>query len=268
MESKPGLLDTTFVLLVRLDSMERLENVLCVTRFLLREFDTHVLLWECAAYPNGILRKLLPRSKNLRYEFHEDRDPVLHRTRWLNCMYREARTPWVAAWDVDVIAEPRQITASVQALRDGVCEFVYPYRKYFLETSPILRELFLKRGDLRTLSRNRQKMKRLYFPDPVGGAFLFCKTTYEAIGYENEEFYNWGMEDGERYMRWKKLGYRVKRIDAPLYHLTHPRGLNSTDIHLPKEEDLYRMKQLKDSYYLISNSTERKYERGNPTKNL
>ena len=247
--------------------MERLENVLCVTRFLLRELDTQVLLWECASYSNGVLKRLLPRDGNLHYEFHEDRDPVLHRTRWLNRMYRAAQTPWVATWDVDVIAEPRQIVASVEALRNGECDFVYPYRKYFLEASPILRELFLRRTDFRILRRNRQKMKRLYFPDPVGGAFFFRKAAYEEAGYENEEYYNWGMEDGERYTRWKKMGYRVKRIDAPLYHLTHPRGLNSTDIHLPKEEDLYRLKQLQGAYYRMADPTVREYEKGNITKN-
>jgi len=51
------------------------------------------------------------------------------------------------------------------------------------------------------------------------------------------------MEDGERYCRWEKMGYRIKRIDGPLFHLSHPRGINS-DMHHP-DQHVIKMREFK-----------------------
>ena len=60
------------------------------------------------------------------------------------------------------------------------------------------------------------------------------RQTYVDAGLENENFYGWGLEDGERYYRWLNLGYKVKRIPGPLFHLSHGRGINST-FHNPDQ---------------------------------
>ena len=44
---------------------------------------------------------------------------------------------------------------------------------------------------------------------------------------ENEKFYGWGPEDGERLKRWKILEMRLMRVKGPMFHLFHPRGINS-----------------------------------------
>lgn len=80
--------------------------------------------------------------------------------------------PFVAVWDVDVIASKEQIIQSVHALREEHFDFVYPYEKKLLDTSSILRELFLRKLNIKVLERNRLKMTALCEPDPVGGAFF------------------------------------------------------------------------------------------------
>ena len=53
------------------------------------------------------------------------------------------------------------------------------------------------------------------------------KESYLYSGMENIDFYGWGPEDYERYLRWKKLGLKMSRVDGPLFHLSHERGSDS-----------------------------------------
>ncbi|MEX2600011.1 MAG: galactosyltransferase-related protein [Balneolaceae bacterium] len=226
MVDKTDLNDLTFLIPVRLDSVERIENILMVTDFLLSHFETRIHLLEADACNNRLLKRLLPQDVSIR--FIEDYDPIFHRTRYINLLTEECSTPYLAVWDTDVIVPPQQIVQAVDRLRSGETQFVYPFKHDFLDTSSILRELYLKTGNLSILETNTGKMKRLYLPNPVGGAFLANRSAYMESGMENETFYGWGREDGDRFNRWKILGYSYERISGPLFHLTHDRGINST----------------------------------------
>jgi len=217
--------DNTFLIPIRTDSIVRIENILLVTQFLIAHFDTNIRVLECALHNNGLLEKLL--DKAIQYDFLEDNDPILFRTKYINQMVREAETPFVAIWDTDVIISVDQIINAVELLRNGKADFVYPYEKQFLDTTPIIRKMFLHEGNIEILEQNTKKMKKMYLPNPLGGAFLANAKSYKESGLENEDFYGWGGEDGERYYRWENLGYKVKQISGPLFHLSHPRGINS-----------------------------------------
>jgi hypothetical protein len=223
---KHDLTDTTFIILIRLDSVERLENLIACVSALRSSFDTAINVLECTSRKNGFIETLL--SGQVNYSHIEDKDPILFRTRYLNRMIREVTTPFVAVWDADVIAPAEQVLASMDALRKDEADFAYPYIKYFFDTTMIIREMYLQRdNDTEFLLKNRKRMSILYPPNPVGGAFFGNVKAYKESGLENERFYGWGMEDGERFNRWNRLGYRIKRINGPLFHLTHPKGINS-----------------------------------------
>lgn len=225
MDNFTNLSDVTFLIIVRLDSIDRLENILATTQFLVSNFDTNIWVSEYSAYNNGLLEKLL--DSNIRYSFTEDLDTILYRTKFLNQMTETIETAYVAIWDTDVIALKDQIVKSVEILRNGEADFVYPYEKYFYDTSPILKKMYLQDRKIELLEQNKKKMKELYPPDPVGGAFIVNINKYKEAGMENENFYGWGMEDGERYCRWGNMGYKIKRVSGPLFHLSHGRGINS-----------------------------------------
>ena len=70
--------DVTFVLLVRIDSIQRLENTLLVVNMLHSFFDTNIILREASSFNNRILETLLKRKVS--YEFLIDNDIVLHKT--------------------------------------------------------------------------------------------------------------------------------------------------------------------------------------------
>jgi len=254
MEVRKFLTDLTILIPVRLDTIDRLENILAVTQYLISNCEANIWVAEFSSNNNGLLEKLL--DKCIQYSFHEDHDSILHRTKFLNQMAMDVDTSLVAVWDTDVIVPKHQIAKAVEALRTGETDFVYPYEKLFLDTSPILRKLYLKEEHIEVLEQNSKKMKEMYLPNPVGGAFLARTEAYRKAGLENEDFYGWGMEDGERYYRWINLGYKIKRIPGPLFHLTHGRGINSNfhtmDQQFSKRKEVFRISRSKSINDVIS----------------
>ncbi|NWJ53087.1 MAG: hypothetical protein HXX14_19730 [Bacteroidetes bacterium] len=256
MDNKTNLSDVTFLILVRLDSIDRLENILEITRFLSSNFKTNVWVAEYSSYNNGFLKTLL--DKSIKYTFTEDHDPILYRTKFLNQMTLTAESSYVAIWDTDVIAPIDQIIMAVELLRNDEADFVYPYDNYFFDTSPILRKLYLQERKIELLEQNTKKMKEMYSPNPVGGAFLANLNAYKEAGLENEEFYGWGLEDGERCVRWKNMGYKIQRVTGPLFHLSHGRGVNSVfhndDQHLLKKKELKNVRRNTCISFIQSNN--------------
>jgi hypothetical protein len=84
--------------------------------------------------------------------------------------------------------------------------------------------------DLDVLTKYPQPRSLMCGYHSVGGAFLVDIERYRIRGWENENFIGWGPEDSERYARLEILGKKPLKVDAELYHLHHPRGINSGSI--------------------------------------
>ena len=223
------LLDMTFIVPVRIDSVVRLENLIMSVEFLVSHYQTHIHILEAARYSNQLIRRLLP-DPSVEYCFQQDKDPVFHRTRWLNQMLLKVKTPLVCVWDADILMNPIQLVEAADQVRSGQFDMAYPYDGDFLDTSDILRAYYWEHRDLSFLERHRGKMNSLYTVKDVlgavGGAFVANTEKYISVGMENEDFYGWGLEDGERYYRWLSFGCRIYRSTGCLFHLSHPRDMN------------------------------------------
>ncbi len=218
MTQKIDLTDVSFLIPVRIDSPERSENLGLTLQFLDSSFNTNVLVLEADT------REQANVPETVRKKFSKDDDPVFHRTRYLNRMTREAKTPYLAIWDADVIGVPSQLEDGVTLLRKNEADMVFPYNNYFYSVSAFFKELYVsnhRRLDI--LIQAKEYMGRMHGDWSVGGGFLVSRKAYLEAGMENENFYGWGPEDAERAVRWDTLGYRVKRVDGPLFHLYHPR---------------------------------------------
>ncbi|MDL2277482.1 hypothetical protein LJC57_02710 [Parabacteroides sp. OttesenSCG-928-G07] len=226
---KTNLKDTTFIIPVRVDSMIRLENLILTVECIQKDFDTNIVVLEAASYNNGVIQSQL---KDITYWFLEEKDPVFYKTKYFNKMAKEVKTELIALWDVDVILEPEQIIDSVEQLRNGNCDIAYPYDGDFLDTSDILRNHYWIYRDIEFLKRHKDKMNSLYSVEGVIGAVggaIFTKTAnYLQSGMDNEEFYGWGLEDGERHYRWIEFDYTIYRSKDCCFHLSHPRDLNGS----------------------------------------
>ncbi len=230
---KIDLRDFTILIPLRIDSVNRLENTLVSIDYIQTNFDTQILVLEASGRKTGLLNRLLPSG--IEYVFVEDLDNIFHRTKYINQLVKSVKSEFIVVWDTDIIIPIDQLNQSVDLLRIREADFVTPFKDKFLDTSEVLRELFIETRDLGILEFHQGKMKALYNPNPVGGAFLAHRQTYMESGMENEKFYGWGREDGGRVNRWKILGHKHQHIEGVLYHLSHERGANST-FHSPNQD--------------------------------
>lgn len=240
MKTRIDLTDVTFLIQTRLDSIDRLINIRTTVEFLQKHFNTHIHILEADRYNSQLIASVV---NGVTITFVEDYDPIFYRTLYINQMLKKCETPFLSIWETDIIVPPEQVVQSVEWLRTNYADFVSPYEKKALDTSTIIRDLFLYTGDWRILEKHQGKMTPMYPPNPVGGAFFANRNAYIESGSDNLSFYGWGMEDGERVTRWSVLGYKYVRVPGNLYHLTHSRGINST-FHT-KEQRSLKLKELK-----------------------
>lgn len=219
------LTDVTFLILIRLDSIERLENILSVTERLIHYFNTNIVVREADSYNNGILKSLL--NKKIQYEFIEDKDPVFYRTKYTNQITLSIDTPYIAIWDADIIPDKNAILECLEQLRNKKADVAYPYNGICYDISRTLKNLYREKKDIRLLFRHINKMERLYPHPLVGGAIIMDKHKYIEAGMENEKHYGWGNDDFDRYYRFQALDYKIYRVNIQLFHLSHFRSNNS-----------------------------------------
>lgn len=224
---KFDLTDVTFMIPIRVDSLVRLENLMLTTRFLTEHFNCHIIVLEADTCNNGIIRNML--GKRVEYYFVEDDDAVFYRTRYINRMTEKVETPFLCIWDADVVVPVPQIAEAVGKMRTEGFEVALPYDGRALDTSVPVRELFMQSRRMSVLQRQQNKMNPLHKNLTLRGGAVFVNTVaYMKAGMENLSFYGWGSEDFDRYERWTILGYKIYITKGVLYHLTHPRGENST----------------------------------------
>jgi len=210
------LTNTTFMIPIMLDSDQRRINIKHQLRHLTQslkcvikviESDTEPKLPNCKfmrQYVNDIEYSFVPIAKN-----------TFHRTKLLNLMTRSANTPVVVIHDADVFIHQAVLQKATAVVLAGL-DVCYPYIRY--------RHI----SEFDKIYKNSGLITRL----SLGGSVFCNRESYMLSGMENERCVSWGCEDVERYSRWCKFGFTIARIDADLYHLEHPRPVNSS-IHNP-----------------------------------
>lgn len=213
--------DVTFIVPVRFDSEDRRLNFRVSMNYLLRNFDTNIIVMESDGVSNEDFVKSV--STKIKYVFEKNDEKLFHRTRLLNYMTKMSNTEIVVNYDVDVIFPLEQYVKSRDEVLKGstIC---FPYLGKFYN---VPKKYFDKVNNDSLLDIPLSDCT-LFNPNSVGGAFFFSKSRYGEIGWENENFVSWGHEDWERVVRVKTMGHIESRVDGVLYHLTHSRTQNSS----------------------------------------
>lgn len=245
--------DITFLYLVYADSLERLENLVMSVKSIQKHWNTNIAVMEVSPYCNNILKKIL--GKGIMYSFIKDNDPILYRTMYLNKMLRSISTPFAAVLDSDVIIPFEQVKKSIELLRNGNAKFILPYHRKFLDTSTLIRKLYVERQDVRILNKYQHKMVEMNAPRPVGGAYFCDVEEYCRLGLEDESCYGWGVEDGIRFYKWNATPYHVTEVEGVMFHLSHPRNINSNF----QNEEQNAMK-LRDLHLVLNKSNNEIYD--------
>lgn len=217
--------ELTVVIPVRIDSRERKENLDAVLYSLLNTTDAFIIIMEADTEQRYYYKD---KKHKLLHVFIVDNDPIFHRTRYLNKLLNLSKTNIVGIWDTDVILATGQIKQAVKAVKNGIT-LCYPYDGCFLFLNSTQSENV--KNDVLSFLQDKafeEKEASSIGRPSVGGAFVVNKQSYLRGGGENENFYGWSAEDTERLKRMEILGESTQRIEGPLFHLHHPRGVNST----------------------------------------
>ena len=227
------LKNCTFIIPIRIESEDRMRNVVTVLAYLLKNFDTKVIVKEVdveSVYEDQVLPQiedfLGDNINNLTHVFEKSDDPVFYRMKILNEMIDMADTNVIANYDCDVLFKKETYVESVKMILDGF-DLVYPYgfgnyqKQVFIDDDGVS-EFINEDFDFEVLD----KKSRMY--DAQYGHVQFVnRKSYILAGMENENFRGSSPEDKERFYRFDKMGYSVGRIDDIVYHLEHSRGANS-----------------------------------------
>nr|WP_320057655.1 galactosyltransferase-related protein [uncultured Bacteroides sp.] len=218
------LKDITFCIPIRIESLYRLENLICLLKYITKYFDTNLYILE--ADKQQKFHNYVDIS-NIKYQFIKDESPIFFRTKYINQMLATTSTPFAAIWDTDAIAPIEQIRTAHNILRKNDTALVYPYSGIFFSVNEYLSILFKRDLDINVLNSKYLCNNLLNGYYSVGGAYMVNIKMYNEAGGENEHFYGWGPEDAERRYRLQILKYKVIQVEGVLYHLYHTRGLNS-----------------------------------------
>ena len=227
------LKNCTFIIPIRIESEDRMRNVVTVLAYLLKNFDTKVILKEVdveSVFEDQVLPQiedfLGDNINNLTHVFEKSDDPVFYRMKILNEMIDMSDTKVIANYDCDVLFKKETYVESVKMIMDGF-DLVYPYgfgnyqKQVFIDDDGVS-EFINEDFDFEVLD----KKSRMY--DAQYGHVQFVnRKSYILAGMENENFRGSSPEDKERFYRFDKMGYSVGRIDDIVYHLEHSRGANS-----------------------------------------
>lgn len=241
-------MDIDFLLPCRIESEDRLRNVITSVTYLLKKFpESNVLVKEVDSHSH-FKHRALPTIKkyvdtsNLNHIFENSDEKFFHKTRILNDLLCESTNEIVYNYDVDVVIPAKSIIFSYDAIKKDHCDVIYPFGcgvfqwavEYSLER---MEEFISKDFDLEYIRQFSQRQS-----STIGWGQMLKRKVYIEGYMWNENFISWGAEDCEFYYRMNSLGYRVGRVNGDIYHFEHSRTFNS-HYHNPKFMDNHNLWQ-------------------------
>jgi hypothetical protein len=229
---KIDLSEATFIIPIRIESNDRLRNVITTTAFLLENFDTNIIIKEVdseSIFKNvalPILKGILDVDVNANHIFEKSNSATFHRQKVLNEMIATADTEVVVNYDCDVILPLDSYHEAYSSVLHHTHDVIYPYgqgmyQKQVQASDEVVSD-FLEKMDYSILDCNST-----ISTSDFGWAQFFNRQVYIDGGMENENFVAYSPEDKERFYRFTTLEYNVGRVHNYVYHLEHARGQNS-----------------------------------------
>lgn len=240
--------DLTYILPTRIESKDRLKNIITSVTYLLKNFPESKVIVKEVSESNIFESNALPiiekyvNVSNLRYIFEESNDDLFHKTRILNDLILEADTKIICSHDVDVIYPISSHKTSYDLINQDEFDVVYPYGcgvyQYQVDYPEEIFNSFIESefdiGIIQPKCRTESST--------IGWTQFYSKEKVISGGLWNENFLSWGAEDCEFYFRFNCLGYRVGRISDWIWHFEHSRTHNS-HYHNPKFMDNHNLWQ-------------------------
>ena len=264
---KHDLSKATFIIPIKIESDDRLRNVITSICFLLDNFDTTVMVKEVDEQ-SRFVTEALPQIiefcdtiDGLIHSFEHSTAPTFHRQRVLNDMIMEAKTDIVVNYDCDILLPVGSYLSAYNSILDNEADVVYPYgdgdyQYRVMADDELVSEFLSNDFDFSILEKKSTKYDAKY-----GFCQFFNREVYIEGGLENENFVAYAPEDVERFYRFGTLGYSVGRLNGMVYHLEHERTPNSwfTNPHMAENNEEWEKVQRMDSETLRKYITSQDY---------
>ena len=225
------MMDLTFLIPIRIETDDRLRNIISSVSYLLRHIPANVIVKEVSNHPTFKFRALPEIKKyvdtsNLQYFYEESEDPWFCKSKVLNDLIVASNTKVVANYDADCILPLSSYFSAYEAIDSDQVDIVYPYGcgiyQWKAEYNMQIYEEFINSLDISVLDKNKTLSN-----STIGWTQFINRQKYIDSYMMNENFVSWGCEDDEFYYRMSVLGNRIARIDDYVYHLEHSRTNNS-----------------------------------------
>lgn len=225
------MMDLTFLIPTRIETEDRLKNIISSVSYLLRHIPAKVIVKEVSSHPT-FRSRALPEienrvsTDNLVFLYEESDEPLFCKSKVLNDLIVAADTKVVANYDADCILPISSYHQAYDMIMDNQVDIVYPYgcgiyqwrTEYTLEIYNEFAETF----DISVLDKNKSLSN-----STIGWTQFANREKYINSYMMNENFISWGCEDDEFYYRMSVLGNRIGRVNDYVYHLEHSRTHNS-----------------------------------------
>ena len=125
--------DLTFIIPTRIETEDRLRNIISSVSYLLKHLDAKVIVKEVAPH-HTFLHRALPEIKkytdtsNLTCLFEETQEPLFCKSKVLNDLIVAADTNVVANYDADCILPLDAYRQAYGAIENNQLDVVYPYQ--------------------------------------------------------------------------------------------------------------------------------------------
>ena len=234
----------TFIIPLRIETKDRMRNIVTTLIYLTRIFDTNIIVKEVDK-ESIYLREVKPLLEEalkpemlscINHIFEQSDEFTFHRTKILNDMLWMVDTPVVANYDSDIILP---LESYINATNMIIKEWVHPDAEGGIPVKIVYPYGFgdyqwqCHVGDNEVTNFINSGFNFEYFNGHMrqwDAKYGFCQFVdteeYKKLGGENENFIAYGYEDDERYFRFNLLS-SVARINDYVYHLEHGRTKNS-----------------------------------------
>jgi len=225
------MLDLTFLIPTRIETEDRLRNIISSVSYLLKHLDAKVIVKEVAPHAT-FKHRAIPEirkyadDRNLTYLYEETQEPLFCKSKVLNDLIVASDTEVVANYDADCILPVEAYHQAYGSIKGNTLDVVYPYQCGIYQWKAVYNMDIYNRF-VNTLSTDVLDENKELSNSTIGWSQFIRRQTYIDSYMMNENFVSWGCEDDEFYFRMSTLGLRIGRTDNYVYHLEHSRTHNS-----------------------------------------
>jgi hypothetical protein len=228
-------MNLTFLMPCRIESEDRLKNVITSVSYLAHHFPQAKIIVKEYDKQSIFSERVIPALErvfgnvppNLRLIYEKSEQQFFHKTRILNDLLLAADTEIVYNYDVDVVYPVSSYETAYRMITEGGYDAVYTYGCGIYQWAvdypiEVFDRFILSKFDFGTIHPNCNLQ-----PSVMGWGQMIKRQVEIDAGLWNENFISWGSEDCEFHYRLQALGYRVGRVNDFVYHFEHGRTFNS-----------------------------------------